>query len=54
MEETCVLDKLPSGRSYTTAGQELDVNESTAYKHEASLRSTGKARVFIDQLIKMI
>lgn len=29
MEEICVLDKLPSGMSYSDVGREFCVNEST-------------------------
>ena len=31
MEKTCVLDKVPSEVSYSVAGCELNVSESTMY-----------------------
>ena len=31
MEKTCVLDKVPSEVSYSAAGCELNVSESTMY-----------------------
>ena len=48
------LDELHSGVSFTAAGCEFNVNETTIHMNRVSLnRNTHKTRVCIDWLTKM-
>lgn len=52
-EKMCVLDKLPSGRSYSDFGCVFEVNKSKYLLNKMSLnRNTHKTRLCVDWLTK--
>lgn len=53
-EKICTLDKLCSGMSYSAAGHDVNVNESTIYIKWLLKRNIHKTTLCTDQLTKML